>query len=135
MATAIGNPNFKISSVLPQLASTPSGSGSGFSGGSYTGGLSSSSGLRSATGTSAKNTAAGAGPTRIPSSSPRYGSFLLTASSTRMLIPWVAGAGVLALIGGALVLMSGGLAQGVRSLRRRLLPSGEPPAETEDLDS
>ena len=135
VATAIGNPNFKISSVLPQLASTPSGSGSGFSGGSYTGGLSSSSGLRSATGTSAKNTAAGAGPTRIPSSSPRYGSFLLTASSTRMLIPWVAGAGVLALIGGALVLMSGGLAQGVRSLRRRLLPSGEPPAETEDLDS
>ena len=134
VATAIGNPNFKISSVLPQLASSTPGGGGFSTGGFTTGGLSSSGGLHTTAPGGGKGTAGAGGPTKIPSSSPRYGSFLLTASSTRMLIPWVAGAGVIALLGGALVLMSGGLAQGARSLRRRLVrTSGSP--EAQELDS
>ena len=129
VATAIGNPNFKISSVLPQLASsTPTGS-TPFTSATRTGGLGSSVATRTAAGVT-KGGKAADGPVRIPSSSPRYGSFLLTASSTRMLIPWVAGAGVIALLAGAFVLLSGGLAQGARSLRRRLSPApGDPTVE------
>ena len=129
VATAIGNPNFKISSVLPQLASsTPTGT-TPFTSATRTGGLGSSVATRTAAGVT-KGGKAADGPVRIPSSSPRYGSFLLTASSTRMLIPWVAGAGVIALLAGAFVLLSGGLAQGARSLRRRLSPApGDPTVE------
>jgi len=132
VATAIGNPSFKISSVLPQLASTTTSTGSSTTNGSFSGGLSTTSGTRAVAGTTTgKAGAAGSSaPAKIPSSSPRYGSFLLTASSTRMLIPWVAGAGVLALVLGALVLMSGGLAQMGRSLRRRLVHT-ESPVEPE----
>jgi hypothetical protein len=126
VATAIGNPNFKISSVLPQLASTTPGGGSSFSGGLSSGSFASAAGSHSTSGVAGKTGKGAAGPAKIPSSSPRYGSFLLTASSTRMLIPWVAGAGVLALVLGAFVLLSGGLGQGYRSLRRRLARAEAP---------
>ena len=118
---AIGNPNFKITDVLPQLASTTgTGGTSGLSGPLGNRSLAGSSSLRPGlSGRSGSGAGGVAGTQRVPSSSPRYGSLLLTASSTRMLIPWVAAAGIIALVGGALVLSSGGIAQMGRSLRRR----------------
>lgn len=134
VATAIGNPNFKISSVLPQLTSTAPNGGSAFTGGLSNGGISNSGGFHSAVGSTSKVDKGGKNePAKIPSSSPRYGSFLLTANSTRMLIPWVAALGGLALFGGVVVLMSGAVAEGVRSLRRR--SSSGLPDDPEDLSS
>ena len=137
VATAIGNPSFQISSVLPQLASTSStpGTSSGFGSSSFSGGLSSSGATHLAAGSAGKAGAGASAPAKIPSSSPRYGSFLLTASSTRMLIPWVVAAGALALIGGVLVLMSGAVAEGVRSLRRRSQHGTGAAGDGEGLDA
>ena len=52
-----------------------------------------------------------------------------------MLIPWVVAAGALALIGGVLVLMSGAVAEGVRSLRRRSQHGTGAAGDGEGLDA
>jgi len=115
---AVGNPSFKITDVLPQLASastTPSGSGTGgFSGGSYLGntsfgGLSSYTLLHRTLGLAQRNALAKSAA--IPSSSPLYGTLLLSASPSRLVIPWVIALGILAMIGGALVMSWGGIAR------------------------
>ena len=119
VATAIGNPNFKITDVLPQLASsTTSGTGTGTSsyGTSY-----STSPQSNAFGALQKSLARAASrlltDAKVPSSSPLYGTLLLTSSSSRMLVPTVVLLGVLAMLLGAVVLLWGSIASAFRRLR------------------
>lgn len=120
VATAVGNPNFKITDVLPQLASsTPTGSGN-------TGSGVSNSTFSTVTATNAfgqlqkslsRAPSSSLRAAKIPSSSPLYGTLLLTSSSSRMLIPTVILLGVVAMLLGALVLLWGSLATALRRLR------------------
>ena len=128
VATAIGNPNFKITDVLPQLASSStSGSGTGTSsyGNSYSPSLQSN-----AFGTLQKSLARAPSRLRtdakVPSSSPLYGTLLLTSSSSRMLVPTVILLGLLAMALGAIVLLWGSIATAFRKLRPSVASSDDP---------
>ncbi len=121
VAQAVGNPSFKITDVLPQLASAtppPSSNGfsGGFSGGSFAGSafgnLSNFALLHRALSQVQHNLQVAAS---VPSSSPLYGTILLSASSSRMVIPWVILLGVMALVLGAVLMSWGGITRIVRS--------------------
>ena len=128
VATAIGNPNFKITDVLPQLASS-NNSGSGSGTGTYP---SSFSPLRSAGSygllqkTLARAASRAINAAKVPSSSPLYGTLLLTSSSSRMLVPTVILLGILAMVLGAIVLLWGSIVAAFRRLRPSVAASAEP---------
>lgn len=123
--TAIGNPKFDISTVLPQLkGSTPPPATPGFTPSSFALSAFSSigfagilpilSGHVGAVGASAGGLGS-LGP--VPWSSPLYGPIELTATASRMLVPTVGVLGAIALVLGALLLSWGGISQGIRKLR------------------
>jgi hypothetical protein len=128
VATAIGNPNFKITDVLPQLASSSnSGSGTGTYPSSFSPVSSANSyGLLQKTLARAASRAFNAA--KVPSSSPLYGTLLLTSSSSRMLVPTVILLGILAMALGAIVLLWGSIVAAFRRLR----PSVASPVEPEE---
>ena len=128
VATAVGNPNFKIADVLPQLASTtPTGTGTGYSPYGSPFGYSTqanSAGLlqKSLARAASRSMRAAA----VPSSSPLYGTLLLTSSSSRMLVPTVILLGVLAMLLGAIVLLWGSIASVISRLRPSAVLESEP---------
>ena len=62
----------------------------------------------------------------MPSSSPLYGTLLLTSSSSRMLVPTVILLGVLAMLLGAIVLLWGSIASVISRLRPSAVLESEP---------
>ena len=67
----------------------------------------------------------------IPSSSPLYGTLLLSASPSRLVVPWVIALGILAMIGGALIMSWGGIARAIkgRTSTRAAADAVEAPSE------
>ena len=135
VSDAVGNPNFKITDVLPQLAgatttgTTPSSS---FSTSPFATGSFGLAGVLAAIQSALGHGAAGKGALTqqaIPSSSPLYGSILLTASSSRMLIPWMVLLGGLVFVLGALMVGWGSITKLVR--RPPTLPEAAEAAEAE----
>lgn len=136
VSDAVGNPNFKITDVLPQLAgaTTPgSTTGSSFTTSGFAAGSFGAGGLFVTTHGIFGHGAAGKGSLTqqpVPSSSPLYGSILLTASSSRMLIPWMILLGGIVFIVGALLVGWGSISRLVR--RPPAAPEGAEATAVED---